>query len=118
MLDSFLTNEKIVLQPGSSKVPYTFTFDAASSTTANDGSLPYGTTISSAVSKVFDSEGVDKTSEMIDSESKTDTVVTVKLKYPSIAGVGSYSLEILLTLSDGSVMEFDFNRIIAKDIGV
>lgn len=118
MLDSFLTNEDIVLQPGSSKVPYSFTFAAASSATANDGSIPYDTTISSAVIKAFDSDGTDKTSEIIDSDSATTSVVTVVLKYPTTSGAGTYSLEILLTLSNGAVMEFDFNRVVARDITV
>ena len=119
MLDSFLTNANIVLQPGSSKVPYSFTFAAASSATANDGSIPFGSTIASVVVKAFDSDGVDKTSEIIEgTPTSTSLVVSVDLNYPAITGNGTYSLEFLLTLSTGAVLEVDYNRVIAKDITV
>jgi len=192
MADNFQGVADIVLQPGSATVPYTFTFAAASSATANDGSIPYDTTISGADVKAFDEAGVDKTTSMIASESNTTTVQTVSLKYPAITGSATsdppddttglltdtgaayaidewigywlemtsgtasgkryrindssattltctddnlysdgvrsgdtykivplsgsrYSLEILLTLNSGAVMEFDFTRIYAED---
>jgi len=115
MSDSFLTDGIIKLQPGSATVPYTFTFAACSSATANDGSLPFGSTIASAVLKVFDSAGVDKTSEIIVAESNTGTVCSVTMKYPATAGPGRYKLEFLLTLSTAAVLEFDFTRIYAGD---
>jgi hypothetical protein len=42
--------------------------------------------------------------------------VTANLKYPATAGAGRYSLEFVITLSSGAVMEFDFTRIYAEDI--
>ena len=114
MSDSFQKSETITLQPGSATVPYTFTFAAASSATANDGSIPYGNTISGADVKAFDEAGTDVTSDMIASETNTTLVVTVNLKYPGTEG--RYSLEFVLTLSSGAVMEFDFTRIYAEDI--
>ena len=116
MADSFDGIDTIILQPGSATVPYTFTFSACSSTTANDGSIPYNTTISSAVVKAFDEGGTDRTSELIASESNTTTVITVNMKYPATTGAGRYSVEFVLTLSSGAVMEFDFTRVYAKDI--
>ncbi|HUV26073.1 MAG TPA: hypothetical protein VMW34_01790 [Anaerolineales bacterium] len=116
MADSFQGVEDIILQPGSSTVPYTFTFAACSSATANDGSIPYGTTISSAVITVFDETGADKTTEIIASETNTATVLTISLKYPATAGVGRYSIEMSVTLDSGAVMEFDFTRVYAEDI--
>ena len=116
MSDSFQGVNKIIVQPGSATVPYTFTFAACSSATANDGSIPFGTTISSAVIKVFDEAGVDKTTEIIASETNTATVLTISLKYPATAGAGRYSIEMLVTLDSGAVMEFDFTRVYAKDI--
>ena len=116
MADSFQGVEDITLQPGSVSVPYTFTFSIGSSATANDGAIPYGTTISGAVVKAFDEGGTDRTAELIDSESNTTTVVTVNMDYPSTTGIGLYSIEFVLTLSDGSVMEFDYTRVYAEDI--
>ena len=105
----------IILQPGSATVPYSFTFSAATSATANDGSIPFGSTIASAVLTVFDSDGDDVTSEIIVAESNTDTVCSVTMKYPATSGNGTYSLEFLLTLSTGAVLEYDFTRIYARD---
>ena len=116
MSDSFQGIADIILQPGSATVPYTFTFAAASSATANDGAIPYGTTITSAIIKVFDEAGVDKTTEIIASETNTTTVLTLSLKYPTTAGVGRYSIEMIVTLSSSAVMEFDFTRLYAEDI--
>jgi len=115
MNDSFQGVNNIILQPGSATVPYTFTFAACSSATANDGSIPYGTTIFGADVKAFDESRTDRTSEMVTSESNATTVVTINLKYPATTGVGHYSLEILLTLNSGAVIEFDFTRVYAKD---
>ena len=116
MGDSFSTNGIIILQPGSATVPYSFTFAAASSSTANDGSLPNGTTITGADVKAYDSSGNDVTSEIVVSETNTTLLVSVTLKYPATSGPGNYSLEFLLTLSTGAILEVDFTRIFAKDI--
>jgi len=114
MSDSFQGVKNIVVQPGSATVPYTFTFAACSSATANDGSIPYNTTISSAATKAFNEAGTDSTAALISSESLATPVVTVNLKWPTTAG--QYSLEFVLTLSSGAVMEFDFTRVFAEDI--
>ena len=116
MGDSFETNGIIILQPGSATVPYTFTFAAASSGTANDGSIPFGTTIANAVVKAFDTSGNDVTSEIVVNDSNNTTVVSVTLKYPATSGEGVYSLEILLTLNTGAILETDFTRLYAGDI--
>jgi hypothetical protein len=116
MGDKFQGVSEIILQPGSATVPYTFTFEAATSATANDGSIPYGTLISGADVKAFDEGGTDRTAEIVASESNTTLVVTINLKYPSTTGAGRYSLEIVLTLDSEAVMEFDFTRVYAEDI--
>lgn len=112
--DSFKGTKVIRLQPGTTKAPYQFTFEVNSSLTANDGAIPYGTTITSAAVKAFDEAGTDATAELINSTTNTDTVVKVLLKYPTDAG--RYSLEIVLTLTDTSTEEFDFTRIYAEDV--
>ena len=115
-MDSFTGSDRIILQPGSDAVPYTFTFSVASSATANDGSIPYGTTISSVAVKAFDEGGTDRTTEIVDSSSVSSPTVSVALNYPSTTGAGRYSLEIVCTLSSTAVMEFDFLRVFAEDI--
>ena len=114
MADSFQGIQKITVQPGCDTVPYTFTFAACSSASANDGSIPYNTTISSSAVKAFDEAGTDSTAVLISSSSTATPVVTVSLEYPTNAG--RYSLEIVLTLNSGAKMEFDFTRVFAEDI--
>jgi hypothetical protein len=115
MEDLFETNGRILLQSGTDTVPYSFTFPVASSATANDGSIPFESTISSAVVKAFDANGVDRTTEMIVSSSVISPVVTVSLKYPATTKNGRYYLEFILTLNTGAKMEFNFTRILVKD---
>ena len=118
MGDSFETNGIIILQPGSATVPYSFTFAAASSATANDGSIPFGSTIASAMAKAFDPRGNDVSGEIIVGSASVSggLVVTVSLKYPAVSGEDNYSIEFLLTLSTSAILEADFTRLFAKDI--
>jgi hypothetical protein len=112
----FQGRDSIWLQPGDATVPYTFTFAACTSATANDGSIPYGTTVSSVVVTVFDEAGTDVTTQIVASETNTSLVETINMKYPATAGGGRYSIEMLVTLSSGAVMEFDFTKLYALDI--
>jgi len=115
MYDDFRGKDPIILQPGDNDVPYTFTFKPSSNSTANSGSIPYGTTISSVAVKVYNELGSTVTGEIVSSESNSSLVETISLKYPATAGPGRYSVEMLLTLSSSAVMEFDFTRVYALD---
>ena len=119
MSDSFETSGIIVLQPGSATIPYSFTFAAATSATSNDGSIPYGSTISSAVVKVFDAGKNDVTTEIIVGSTPvtgSGLIITVSMKYPATSGTGNYSIEFVLTLNTSAVLEVDYTRVYAKDI--
>ena len=115
MSDSFQDADPIILQPGSS-LTRTFTFAACTSATANDGSIPYGTTVSTVDITAFDESGTDVTVQIVVSESNTSLVETIKLKYPATSGTGRYSIEMIVTLDSGDVMEFDFTKLYALDI--
>jgi len=116
MADQFQGFDSITIQPGTDAAVYTFTFAICSSATANDGSIPFGDTISDEAVKAFDEDGSDVTGEIVDTSSSSTTVVTVALNYPSTSGAGRYSLEFVLTLASGAKMEFDFSRLYARDI--
>ena len=116
MPDNFQGTKDIILQPGDTSIPYTFEVTVCSSATANDGTLPYGTSISSVVVTGHVSEtGTVVTSEIINSSSETNNVISVLLKYPATSGEGWYHLKFVCTLSSGAVKELDFARIYAED---
>jgi hypothetical protein len=115
VLDSFREPGKtILLQPNSEDVPYKFAFPACSGGTSNDGAIPYGADITSADVLGSAMDGGECTG-MVGTASVEGDVVVVPLTYPD-EGAGSYKLTFVLTLSTGAVLEFDFNRITAKDI--
>ena len=114
-MPDFKTQISIIVQPQDSGVPYKFTLTVCSSATLNDGALPYGTTISSAVVTAHTQAGVDASSDLIVSSTLVGLIITVKVKYPTAKGEGEFHLTFVLTLSDSSVIEFDFNRVLAMN---
>lgn len=116
-MDDFKGRDPIILQPGDSSVPFTFTFAASTSATANTGSIPFGTllsTVTQGVVEAFDESGSTVTASIVEGASNSSLVQTVTLNYPATSG--RYSLEMLMTLDNGAVMEFDFTRVYAMDI--
>lgn len=115
-MPDFQGTDQITVQPGDEQVPYTFTFTVCSSATANDGAIPFGTTVDSVVVSATMADGTAD-AELVDSSSESANVVTVKLTYPSTNGNGRYHLKFLITLDnvDASVIEFDFNRVVVED---
>lgn len=121
--DSFRGEDLIILQPNDSQVPYNFLWTVCSATTKNDGALPYGETISSISASAHTEAGVSATTSLIAASSDTGFVSltsnteTVYLSYPTALGVGRYHLTFVVALSNTSqTMEFDFNRVVAKNI--
>ena len=117
MANDFKAVQPIILQPASVSNSYQFEFAAAESSGAK-GSIPYGTSVSTAtVSGSFAETSEDVSSELI-SEAPTvlSNIVTVLLDYPTNSGEGKYNLRFILTLDDGSVWEFDFTSIQAVNI--
>ena len=116
--DDFENNEYILLQENSSNNSYQFLFPPADSETGK-GSIPYDTQISSVNVSGYFEDGTDYSAQMIQTvnlfprEGVIDKVV-VDLSYPGING--RFKLTFLLTLTDGSVWEKDFNRIEAIEL--
>ncbi len=112
---SFKGTDWISLQKRSSDNIYRFRFDAASSEDGR-GAIPYGLTVSSAsVSATNDDTGADVTSTMITTPPAVsgNTVVNLGLTW---AGAGNFKLTFALTLSDNSIWEFDYDRVLAEDL--
>lgn len=125
-MPNFTGSEKITLQPGDIDLGYSFEVSVCSSSSANDGTISYGTTVSgiSVTSfKTADSDGktlaAGKT-EVSDLISGTPTVaaniISVLLEYPNTNKAGYYKLKFLCTLDSGAIKELDFNRIVVEDL--
>jgi len=106
----------IILQPTESNVVYKFHFTQCSNSTANDGGIPYGLTITNSTVTCHREDGTNYTTQIISVTSLTSFITSVLLSYDSSAGPGKYHLRFKNTLSDGSIKEFDFNRLVLKDL--
>jgi hypothetical protein len=115
VIDSFRDPAKgITIQPADSEIPFRFEFPAASSQAANDGAIPHGTTIAIATVVGLDANG-DEADGLAGVRVVEDEAITIPLSWPT-AGAGTYKLSFALTLNTGAVIEYDFNRITAKDL--
>jgi hypothetical protein len=120
-LPDFEGSKPIFLQPSDAKVPYAFEYTVCSATTANDGSLPFGHTLSSVVTAIHREDATVLTTAILSTSSATGQVHTVFLSYPTSVGVvtGKHHLTFTATISDGTttyVREFDFNRLIVRNL--
>ncbi len=115
-MPSFEGTKIIVLQPSDSNVVYRFHFTVCSASTANDGAIPYGLTISQSSATCHREDGTNFSTQIISVTSLTSFATSALLSYSTAAGVGKYHLRFKNTLSDGSVKEFDFNRLVLKDL--
>ena len=119
-MPDFQGTKSIFLQPGDVKVPYSFTWTICTSSTGNDGAIPYGNTVSSVVTAIKHESGITCTTGILASSSHTAAVTSLFLTYPSSSGflTGKYHITFTATISDGTTTftkEFDFNRLVVKD---
>ena len=126
-MPSFEGTQTIILEPDDSNVPDQFEFTVCSASTANDGGIPYGHTITSTASwaKAHRIDGTNMTTGttgLITATSFTSFTCTAWLTYPTSSGTvgGRYHIKFLPTITDGTtavfVKEFDFNRVLLKDL--
>lgn len=115
-MPDFDGHDTITLRPADAAVPVRWSFAAASTVTANDGSIPYGTTISTAVVKVYTDLGATSSS-VVDAGSVTvegGLIVAARLSHPDATafnGLKTYTANVKLTLSSGAVMSYECARI-------
>jgi hypothetical protein len=120
MADHFKGYNFVELQPNDRNYPVSFKFVAASASTANDGSMPYGSTVVSVVSSVKDERGVNASSSIISSSKISGNTVTVYLNHSSNVADGRYILTSKVTFAlSGSTLtftkEFDFRRLYLRN---
>lgn len=114
-MPNFQGTKEIILQPYD-EVTREFEVTICSAAGANDGMLAYGDGIDSVAVKAHSEDGVDTTTEMIASSSETGNIVSAKIKYPAVSGVGIYHLTFEIDTDNGDKKEMDFNRITAVDL--
>jgi len=113
------TTKKVILQPADTKIGLTIRVTICSTATANDGYIPWGTTVSGVSTRAFKDGGTTNVaSDLLYSAATVSggQDIKVEFKYPATNGEGLYKLSYTLTLSDGSTKELDFNRIHAIDL--
>src|SRR5512135_750233 len=104
------------LRPGDASVPIRFDFSQASTSTANDGSIPYGTTIATAAIKIYTDAGSTSAS-VLDAGSLSlvgGSAVTARLSHPSgtvFEGLRTYTAIVKLTLNSGAIINYECARI-------
>ncbi|MFB5622539.1 MAG: hypothetical protein ACE5RH_00960, partial [Nitrosarchaeum sp.] len=97
-----------------------FRFVAASASTTNDGSMPYGSTVKSVISTIKDDYGIDATTSLVSSSALSGNNVTVFLNHSSNVSDGKYTLTSKVSFSlYGSTLiftrEYDFRRIYLRN---
>jgi len=118
MTDSFKGTEYINIQPGDSNVPVSLRLVAATNSTSNDGSMPYGSTVVSSSMSAKTAAGV-ATTDLITSSTESGNTVIAYLSYSSDLVKGLHNITAKVTMSiSGSILnmtrEYDLNRIYVK----
>ena len=110
--------ELILLRPGDDNVSYQFYAAPCSSQVANDGPIPYGSNVASAVITIKNDDGTEATDIKDGDLTISANVITQKMKYPATSGSGRYTIYLALTLDniESSVVNFVLDRIKAEDI--
>lgn len=118
MRDNFVGHTEIVIQPQDVMIPYVFKFEANSSDISNDGYLPYGSTINSAVVTGVDTTGDEIVGLVVSSSVLNYLYVKVWLSYPGDPYLGRAGLHFVLTLDPApSILEADFTRVRIINLG-
>jgi len=98
--------KEIILREGTTSYPLAFAFAPESEAGANDGSIPFGTTIVSATVVVKSVIGKDITADVASDVTVIDNnlAVQVVLAFPADEDNGRCKVYVVLELSDDSVI--------------
>lgn len=114
-MPDFKTQGQIILQENDN-MGYSFEITVASSASANNGFIPFDTTVSSVVVVAYDKNNEVVTSDLIfGTPTVTNNIISMQLKYPVTNGEGRYKITMILTLDNGDVKEADFDRVYVKN---
>ncbi|MCE5334108.1 MAG: hypothetical protein LLG06_05920 [Desulfobacteraceae bacterium] len=115
MADDFEGREIITIRPSTKDYPVGMSFSTCTSETANDGAIPFGDAISSAVVKAYGPTGADVTASLVTIPA-TVQGNNLKCAISWYAGItpGLHTLTVVLTMASGHVDEFDLKRVIVE----
>lgn len=121
-MPDFQGSNSIYLQTGDVHVPYQFTWTICTSSTGNDGALPFGHTVQAVSTTITHESGVDGTTGILSSSSQTGQITTIWLSFPTSSGIlsGRYHIKFTGTIFDGVVpygKTLRFNRLLVMDKG-
>lgn len=120
--DAFQGSDHVDIQPGDVNVPINFKFNAASASTANDGSIPYGSTLvaSTIHAHRHDDTSFDASTMLVNSRALSSNNVIAYLQYSTKMPDGLYDVVAKCDFSlSGSTLvmtrQRDFDRIYVKN---
>jgi hypothetical protein len=109
-------SETITIQPNTVKYPVNFILKICTSATANDGNIPFGDTLASAVVKAYDRAGTDVTTSMVTTAASVSGVtVSCKISYFAAAVSGRCKLTVIYTCASGYIDEIDAARVFVEN---
>lgn len=120
-MDSFQGSGTINLQRGTSNVPYRFGITVASSSTRNDGALPYGSSLCSFTVHAFLKGTTRGSTQPILSKSQSSNQMILRLAWTTAVNQGLYRLEFRVAASVGGSTiiplrrQFEFARLLIKE---
>jgi len=120
-MDSFEGSHYVILQPGDTNVPIRFKFKPCTATTANDGAIPYGSSLNNKSVSVHYYNSTVATTHLIVSSVLSSNCVVTYLTWTTKVARGRYHMNIDVTAALGGstatamVRQFDFDRIYLKD---
>lgn len=120
-MDSFQGNGTINIQRGTSNAPYRFKLTVASSSTLNNGALPYGSTLHKFTVSGHPMNSTVTSTHLIISKSQSSNEMILRLTWTTQINPGHYNLEfrIVASVNHSTVIpmkrQLDFARIYLKE---
>ena len=118
-MDSFQGTDKLTIQPNDRNVPVFLKLNAASASTANDGSMPYGSSVVEATVTAHTTANVDVSTDVISSSTESGNTIVTYIDYSTAVANKMCHLQatVSMTLTGSTlvmVREYDFDRLYFK----
>lgn len=121
MADHFQGTGRITLQRGSSNVPYRFQVTVASSSSKNNGALPYDSSLCSVTLNCYQLGSTVSSTQIIVSQTLDGNEMVLRLTWTTQVRPGIYKLEfntvssVLGSTATPMKKQFEFDRVYLKE---